>query len=85
MPQGADLEDRVASDATMPAKAAGINVNLLKGRDLARLVGTACAKAAQSRPLNMNPARADADNPTLPGKPLAGLPDAGGDLDERTR
>jgi hypothetical protein len=69
-PQGSDLESRTASDATMPAKAA-IDANLLKGRDLARLVGTAVAKAAQSRPLNMNPARSDEDIPTLPGKPVS--------------
>jgi hypothetical protein len=88
-PEGSELETRnPETDATMPsksAKPAGVDVNLLKGRDLARLVGTACAKAAQSRPMNMNPARSDQDIPTMPGKPLAGLPDAGGELAEPTR
>jgi hypothetical protein len=53
-PSGGELESRTPADATMPAKAAGVDVNRLKGRDLARLVGVACCKAAQAQPTNMN-------------------------------
>jgi hypothetical protein len=87
-PEGSELETRnPETDGTMPAKSAkssGIDANMLKGKDLARLVGTACAKAAQFRPMNMNPARANEDLPTAPFKPLS-VGDAGGDLDGSTR
>lgn len=56
----------------------------MNGGDLALLVGTAVAKAAQSRPVNMNPAHQEDENLDMPGKPV-GFADAGGDLERQAR
>jgi hypothetical protein len=91
-----DLEDRDASEATAPAKKLSkllrgdmrktammeVKKNVdMHGRDLAQLVGTAVAKAAQAQPTNMNPARAESDVPNIPGRSVS-FEDAGGDLSE---
>jgi hypothetical protein len=81
-PSGGELESRGPADAVMPAKSAGVDINLLKGRDLAQLIGNACCKAARTKAVNMNPAASDV--PGIPGRPL-GTGDAGGELGDPSR
>jgi hypothetical protein len=77
-PEG-DLEPRGPADAVMPAKSAkssGVNVNALGGRDVAAIIGS---QAVLAKAVRMDPAHAEVENQTLPGRSVDAR-DASGDL-----